>query len=108
MSDMKKPAMARHCRPFVSAQQPPVYSQNPVGLAQTYRVRLFAIRRLQIFPLFYVGVPGHQALQDFVGWRFAIIGQSAQHQQQVFIGLHTIGLGRFPPANIQWRWTPLP
>ena len=56
--------------------------------------RLFAIRRLQIFPLFYNGVPGHQALQDFVGWRFAIIGQAAQHQQQVFIGLHTIGLGR--------------
>ena len=30
-----------------------------------------------------------------MGWRFAIIGQAAQHQQQVFIGLHTIGLGRF-------------
>ena len=70
--------------------------RRATGLTVTsYWVRLYAIRRLQIFSSLYIGVPGHQELQNFVGWGFAIIGQPAQRQQQVFIELHTVGLGRF-------------
>lgn len=43
-----------------------------------------------IFSMYYIRVPGHQALQDFVGWGLTVTGKMTQHKQEVFIGLHAI------------------
>ena len=41
------------------------------------------------------GVPGHQFFRFLMGRRLAEVGQHAQHQKKIFIGLNSVGFGRF-------------
>ena len=54
-------------------------------------VHLFAY----MFPVPDCRVPGHQILQSLMGWTFPQVGQHRQYQQQVFIGINTVGSGCF-------------
>ena len=47
-----------------------------------------------MFPVADFRVPGHEFFQFLVGRGFAQVRQHGQHQQEVFVGFNTVGLGR--------------
>ena len=91
----------------VSAQQPPVYAQNPVGLANLPG----SFIRNQASPDISSVLQRGSRASGAPGFRGMAFCHNRAGGSAPAAGIHRAPHHwpwPFPPANIQWRWTPLP